>query len=57
VKVDASSNETVVTWDSDAKEISEDLKQSFGEYLESIRNKLLSKKLFYEDELGLVSVQ
>ena len=49
--------ENVVIWDADSKEVGEDLKQSFGNYLESIRDKLLTKKLLYEDELGLVSVQ
>lgn len=49
--------ETLITWDSDEKEVIEDFKQSFGEYLEQIRDGLLSKKLFYEDELGLVSIQ
>lgn len=59
MKIDPSTKhgETVLTWDSDANEVSEDFKKSFGEYLESIRDSLLSKKLFYEDELGLVSVQ
>ena len=34
----------------------EDLKISLGEYLEQIRNGLLSKKLIYEDELGIIAI-
>ena len=49
--------ENLVIWDSDAKDIGEDLKQGLGEYLEKMRNGLLSKKLLYEEELGLISVQ
>lgn len=47
----------MIIFDVESKEISEDLSMSLGEYLEDLRNSLLSKKLFYEDELGLVSVQ
>ena len=48
--------ETVIIWDTDNNEQMEDLKVSLGEYLEQIRDKLLSKKLIYEEELGLVSI-
>ena len=41
---------------SDSSQV-EDLKLTLGEYLENVRNGLLSKKLIYEDELGIVSVQ
>lgn len=53
----AKPSESVVIYDLEGKEITEDLKQTFGQYLESFRNGLLSKKIIYEDELGLVSVQ
>lgn len=49
--------EHIIIYDVEDKEVSEDLLLSLGEYLEDLRNNLLSKKLFYEDELGLVSVQ
>ena len=52
-----SEEENLVIWDSDAKEIGEDLKQGLAIYLEKMRDSLLSKKLIYEEELGLVSVQ
>lgn len=45
--------ESVVAWDCDEKEVTEDLKLSFGQYLEDIRDKLLLKKLEYEDGMGL----
>lgn len=40
----------------DNQEICEDTKKSLGEYIEFIRDNLLLKKLFYEEELGLYSV-
>lgn len=49
---------TVVVCDvADSCEINEDTNQTLGEYLEHIRDSLLLKKLFYEEELGLASVQ
>ena len=42
-------------WDIEEDSI-EDLKQDLSGYLESIRDKVLSKKLIYEDLLGLVSL-
>ena len=48
--------ESVVMWDADAGEVEQDLKVSYGEYIESIREKLLTRKLMYEDGLGLVEV-
>lgn len=58
VKIDASQRhgETVIIVDGDDGSVQEDLKVSLGEYLEQLRDKLLSKKMIYEDELGLVSV-
>jgi len=49
--------EKVVTWDPDMKQVVEDSKMIFGQYLESLRDRLLTKKIVYEDELGLVEVQ
>ena len=48
---------TVVNWEPDEKMISEDLKMNFGQYLESIRDRLLMKKLMYEEGLGLYQAQ
>ena len=48
--------ETVVAWDCDSSEVQEDLKVSYAEYIESIREKLLTGKLEYEEDLGLVTV-
>jgi hypothetical protein len=47
----------VVVYNGNSGEIEEDLKQTLGEYIEKIRDSLLTNKLIYEDELGLVSVQ
>ena len=44
----------MITWDSDESAPEQDLKVSYGEYIESIREKLLTGKLIYEDGLGLV---
>ena len=46
--------ESVITWDSDESAPEQDFKVSYGEYIESIREKLLTGKLIYEDGLGLV---
>ncbi len=45
-------------WDVDANELMEDLKIAggFGGYLEMLRDKLLSKKLIYEEGIGLISI-
>jgi hypothetical protein len=56
VMPDGKGGETVVTWDCDDNSVSEDLKMSYGEYLESISSQLLSCKLAYEEELGLCEV-
>ena len=45
----------LVIWDADEDSI-EELKMDLSEYLESLRDKVLSKKLIYEDLLGLVSL-
>ena len=44
----------VVNYDLDEKEVDEDLKMNYGQYIESIRDKLLAGKLMYEEGLGLV---
>ena len=47
----------VVTWDSEEKMLIEELSISFGEYVVSVGNGLLSRKLVWEGvDLGLVSV-
>lgn len=47
----------VIIWDTEGNELMEDLKiVSFGAYLEQIRDKVLSKKLIYEDGLGLITI-
>lgn len=47
----------VIIWDAEGNELMEDLKiVSFGAYLEQIRDKVLSKKLIYEDGLGLITI-
>lgn len=47
----------VIIWDAEGNELMEDIKiVSFGAYLEQIRDKVLSKKLIYEDGLGLVTI-
>ena len=48
-------NETVVIFDPNEGTIDEDLKMNYGQYLEHIRDKLLMKKIAYEDGLGLVT--
>ena len=48
--------ESVITWDSDESAPEQDFKMSYGEYIESIREKLLTGKLMYEDGLGLVQI-
>lgn len=47
----------VCSWDAEDKAVSEDLKMNLGAYLEDIRNRLLSNKLGYEEEVGLYSMQ
>ena len=48
--------EQVVTYDLSSNSVTEQTNLSYGQYLESIQQKLLTKKLVYEDGLGLVSV-
>lgn len=43
----------MVTWDTEDNTVMEELKINLGEYLEQIRNSLLSHKLDYAEELGL----
>jgi hypothetical protein len=49
----------MVIWDLEDNTMMEDLKMpgGLGQYLEELRDKILSKKLIYEDGLGLVSVR
>ena len=47
----------VVNFDLDEKEVDEDQGMNYGKYLESIRDRILSKKLMFEEGLGLVKVQ
>ena len=56
IKVQEDGSETVVQFDGDDNSITEDLKVSYGQYIESLRAQLLSGKLVYEDELGLCQV-
>ena len=50
-------NGNVIIWDAEGNELMEDLKIiGFGSYLEQLRDKVLSKKLIYEEGLGLVSI-
>ena len=56
VQINADGTNTMVTLDGSDGSIDEDLKLSYGQYLEQIREKLLSGKLVYEDGLGLISV-
>ena len=48
--------ETVVAWDANSGEVQEDLKVSFAEYLESIRDKMLAGGLEYDEDMGLMTV-
>ena len=48
--------DTVVSYDLSSSSVSEQMNLSYGQYLESIQQKLLTRKLVYEDGLGLVSV-
>ena len=56
VQINSDGTNTVVSVDGADGSIDEDLKVSYGQYVESIREKLLSAKLVYEDGLGLISV-
>ena len=56
IQVQAEGKESVVAWDCEASEVQEDLKVSYAEYIEQIREKLLTGKLVYEEDLGLVQV-
>ena len=48
--------ESVISWDCESNAVQEDLKVTYAEYIESIREKLLTGKLEYEEDLGLVTV-
>uniref|UniRef100_A0A7S3MNV3 Uncharacterized protein n=1 Tax=Favella ehrenbergii TaxID=182087 RepID=A0A7S3MNV3_9SPIT len=48
--------DSVVGYDLSSSAVTEQTGMSYGQYLESMRQKLLTKKLVYEDGLGLVSV-
>ena len=55
-KLAVSSTGNVVIFDPSDQTIFEDLKMSFSQYIEDIRDKLLLRKLHYEGpDLGLVS--
>jgi hypothetical protein len=47
--------ETVVIFDPSEGSVDEDLHMSYGQYLENLRDKLLRKKIAYEEGLGLVT--
>lgn len=47
--------ETVLIFDPNEGSVDEDLGMNYGQYLESLRDKLLLKKIAYEDGLGMVS--
>ena len=47
---------SVITVDPSDDTVSENLNQTFGEYIEQISQKLLTRKLVYEEGLGFVSV-
>jgi hypothetical protein len=53
----SSGPETVVNFDPNESSIDEDLKLTYGKYIEMIRDNLLLKKVVYEEGLGLVEVQ
>ena len=48
--------ETVINYDVDDNSITEDMKMNYAQYIENIREQLLSSKLVYEEELGLCEV-
>ena len=50
-------NNSVVNWEPEDKDVSEDLKMTYGQYLESLRDRLLMKKLMFEEGLGLYQAQ
>ena len=52
---DDGASDMVISVDGDG-EMQEQMTVSYGQYLEEIRQKLLTRKLVYEDGLGLVSV-
>lgn len=49
----------MIIWDAEGNEMMEDLSMhgGLGQYIEELRDKVLSKKVIYEEGLGLVSVQ
>ena len=56
VRIQEDGKESVVVWDCESQEVQEDLKVTYAEYIESIRERLLTGKLEYEEDLGLVTV-
>jgi len=54
----STASDQICIWDTEANENIEDLTiyGGFGAYLEDLRDKVLSKKLIYEEGLGLVSI-
>ncbi|CDW76788.1 UNKNOWN [Stylonychia lemnae] len=52
-----SGNDNLLVYNPEGNSVEEDLKKPLGQYIEEQRDGLLSKKLLYEDELGIVSVQ
>ena len=56
LQIGSDGGNTVGSVDADDGQVTENLNQSYGQYLEDIRQKLLSAKLVYEEGLGLVSV-
>ena len=59
MKIDSAQKdgESVQALDGGDASVDEDYNQSLGNYLEMIRDGLLSKRLIYEDELGVIVVQ
>ena len=49
-------SENVIIFDPSDDTVMENLQMNYGQYLESIRGKLLTSQLVYESGLGLVSV-
>ena len=49
-------SEQVVTYDLSSNSVTESSGLGYGQYLETMQQKLLTRKLVYEDGLGLVSV-
>lgn len=56
VQVSADGSETVVSVDGADGSVLENLGFTYAQYIESIREKLLTRKIVYEEDLGLVQV-